>query len=69
MYLLSLKSFPSIAILFDFFNNEKNIEKFIEFLSLEEKKGKDKFNAKRFILFKVSRWYLNAKAVDSVNTP
>jgi proteasome activator subunit 4 len=37
-----------------FFSSQSNIEKFITFLSLEDKKGRDKFNSKRFILFKVS---------------
>lgn len=37
-----------------FFSSQANIDKFITFLSLEEKKGRDKFNSKRFILFKVS---------------
>ena len=41
------------GIIFDFFNSEANIEKLVEFLSLEEKKGRDKFNAIRFTLFKV----------------
>merc|ERR1719334_1579986 len=40
------------GILFDFFNSETNVEQLIQFLSLEEKKGKDKFNAIRFTLFK-----------------
>ena len=43
--------------MFDFFNSETNVDKFIKFLSLEEKKGKDKFNAKRFILFKVCEMF------------
>ncbi|XP_065338507.1 proteasome activator complex subunit 4A-like isoform X2 [Cloeon dipterum] len=37
---------------FKFFNTQANIDKFIEYLSLEEKKGRDKFNSKRYILFK-----------------
>lgn len=36
-----------------FFSNSKNIAQLIKFLSLEEKKGKDKFNGFRFIMFKV----------------
>lgn len=35
-----------------FFNDPQNIEKLISYLSLEEKKGKDKFNAFRCFLFK-----------------
>ncbi|KAG8223216.1 hypothetical protein J437_LFUL003567 [Ladona fulva] len=35
-----------------FFSNKDNIDKLIDFLSLEEKKGKDKFNGLRFIMFK-----------------
>ena len=55
-----LCSYPLVSsrlpagILYDFFHSETNVDKFIEFLSLEEKKGKDKFNAKRFSLFKVN---------------
>jgi proteasome activator subunit 4 len=41
------------ADVFNFFNNPANIEKLITYLSLEEKKGRDKFNSKRYILFKV----------------
>lgn len=35
-----------------FFSDPKNIDQLIKFLSLEEKKGKDKFNGFRFIMFK-----------------
>lgn len=38
----------------DFFSNQQNVDKLIEYLSLEEKKGKDRFNVYRFIMFKVS---------------
>ena len=38
--------------IYNFFNNQKNVDKLIEFLSLEENKGRDKFNAARFIMFK-----------------
>ena len=37
----------------NFFSNEENINKLITYLSLEEKKGKDKFNGFRFLMFKV----------------
>uniref|UniRef100_A0A6P7GVF6 Proteasome activator complex subunit 4B-like n=1 Tax=Diabrotica virgifera virgifera TaxID=50390 RepID=A0A6P7GVF6_DIAVI len=37
---------------YTFFNNKENIEKLIKFLSLEEKKGRDHFNAYRFLAFK-----------------
>lgn len=35
-----------------FFDDPSNVEKLIGFLSLEERKGKDKFDATRFSLFK-----------------
>lgn len=37
---------------FKFFNSKENIEKLISFWSLEEKKGKEKFNRSRFWLIK-----------------
>ena len=40
-------------ILYERFTNAQYIETLIKFLSLEENKGKDKFHAKFFILFKV----------------
>lgn len=36
-----------------FFSDQNNVDRLIEFLALEEKKGKDKFNGFRFIMFKV----------------
>ena len=54
---ITRSTLPILGILFDFFNSETNVEQLVQFLSLEEKKGKDKFNAIRFTLFKVSdRW-------------
>ncbi|XP_018576290.1 proteasome activator complex subunit 4 [Anoplophora glabripennis] len=38
--------------IYSFFRNESNIEKLIKYLSLEEKKGHDQFNAYRFLTFK-----------------
>lgn len=38
--------------IFDFFNNDDNINQLMKYLSLEEKKGSDQFNAYRFFLFK-----------------
>lgn len=35
-----------------FFSNEQNIDKLLKFLTLEEKKGKDRFNRCRYLLFK-----------------
>ncbi|KAK3731823.1 hypothetical protein QZH41_020179, partial [Actinostola sp. cb2023] len=40
--------------IFDRFSQEEFVEKFIEFLSLEDRKGKDKFSVNRFLLFKES---------------
>ena len=38
--------------IYNFFNNEANVSKLIEFLSLEEQKGRDHFDARRFLMFK-----------------
>lgn len=40
-------------IIFDHFSDSAFINQFIEFLSLEDRKGKDKFSPRRFCLFKV----------------
>ncbi|XP_055638685.1 proteasome activator complex subunit 4-like [Toxorhynchites rutilus septentrionalis] len=39
-------------VIFNFFNKQENIDKLIKFWSLEEKKGRDKFNRNRFCLIK-----------------
>uniref|UniRef100_A0A2K5ZD33 Proteasome activator subunit 4 n=1 Tax=Mandrillus leucophaeus TaxID=9568 RepID=A0A2K5ZD33_MANLE len=39
-------------IIFDHFSDPKFVEQLITFLSLEDRKGKDKFNPRRFCLFK-----------------
>lgn len=39
--------------IYDSFSQEEFTSKFINFLSLEDRKGKDKFNLHRFMLFKV----------------
>jgi hypothetical protein len=36
-----------------FFSDKQNVDRLVELLALEEKKGKDKFNGYRFIMFKV----------------
>jgi hypothetical protein len=36
-----------------FFSDQNNLDRLIKFLALEEKKGKDKFNCYRFIMFMV----------------
>lgn len=50
-------SFPfqlqSEQIIYEHFSNPVFISQLIEFLSLEDRKGKDKFNPRRFCLFKV----------------
>merc|ERR1719361_15275 len=38
--------------IFKFLYDEKNMEKLITFLSLEENKGKDKFDSRRFLMWK-----------------
>jgi proteasome activator subunit 4 len=40
-----------------FFSDWSNIDRLINFLTLEEKKGKDKFNCYRFIMFKVRQYF------------
>lgn len=40
------------AEIFKFFSNEAKLQKLIEFLSLEEQKGVDHFDARRFFMFK-----------------
>jgi len=39
--------------IYDAFSQEEFMSKFMSFLSLEDRKGKDKFNVHRFVLFKV----------------
>ena len=39
-------------IIYDHFSDPKFVEQLIKFLSLEDRKGKDKFNPRRFCLFK-----------------
>jgi proteasome activator subunit 4 len=39
-------------VIFRFFNKEDNVNKLVEFLSLENKKGHDHFDAERFGMFK-----------------
>ena len=41
--------------IYDAFSHEEFTSKFISFLSLEDRKGKDKFNVHRFVLFKVRK--------------
>ena len=44
--------------IYDQFSNPEFVAKLMKFLSLEENKGKDKFKAKHFVLFKVSSTFL-----------
>lgn len=43
---------PQEQEIYKFFHNTSNIDKLIEFLSLEEAKGMDLFDARRFLMFK-----------------
>lgn len=47
---------PSEREVDNFFSDPAKIDKLISYLSLEDKKGKDKFDAMRFYLFKVKRY-------------
>lgn len=40
-------------IVFEYFSEAEFVEQLVAFLSLEERKGKDSFNPRRFCLFKV----------------
>lgn len=43
---------PEEKEVLEFFSNTRNVAQFIEYCSLEEKKGKDKFNRVKFLMFK-----------------
>jgi len=43
---------PSEQVVFRFFQNDVKVEKLVEFLSLENKKGHDQFDGERFGMFK-----------------
>ena len=47
---------PGEQEIFNFFSNTSNVDKLIYFLSLEDRKGKDKFDATRFSFFKGNFW-------------
>lgn len=55
-------------IIFDHFTDPLFINQFIEFLSLEDRKGKDKFSPRRFCLFKVRRSSSEVHAGRSAGT-
>ncbi|KYB26764.1 proteasome activator complex subunit 4 [Tribolium castaneum] len=50
------KRFPKLSEeekeIYEFFSNAENLDQFIKYFSMEEKKGKDQFNAYKFLLFK-----------------
>lgn len=46
-----------------FFSNQHNVDMLISYLSMEEKKGKDKFNGIRFIMFKVSGLFVKTNTL------
>ena len=43
---------PGEQEIYKFFSNSSKVDKLIEFFSLEEHKGRDRFDARRFIMFK-----------------
>lgn len=43
---------PEEREIFAFFNDAKNLDKLVSFLSLEENKGKDKFDSRKFLMWK-----------------
>lgn len=43
---------PEEKEVYNFFINPENVAKLIKYFSLEEKKGKDKFNGFKFLMFK-----------------
>ena len=40
-------------MIYDSFSSPEFVEKLVSFFSLEENKGKDRYNVRKFILFKV----------------
>ena len=52
-WILFFFTFQEERHIYDSFSQEEFTSKFINFLSLEDRKGKDKFNLHRFMLFKV----------------
>lgn len=48
---------PEEIPIYDFFMDQSSVDKFLEYLSLEEKKGSDKFSTKRYTMFK--RLFIN----------
>lgn len=51
-----------------FFSDQNNVDRLIEFLALEEKKGKDKFNGFRFMMFKVLCMFNMSLGFDCYST-
>ena len=41
-------------MIYDAFTSQEFVDKLVEFFSLEDRKGRDKFDEKRFRMFKVS---------------
>lgn len=50
--------------IFKFFLSDDNVDKLISFLSLEENKGQDSFDEKKFSLFKVMKWFYKFKITN-----
>ena len=52
-FIFSVVSLQEEKPVYDAFSQEEFMSKFISFLSLEDRKGKEKFNVHRFVLFNV----------------
>lgn len=51
--------------IYNFFTNKENLEQFIKYFSMEEKKGKDQFNAYKFLLFKVKKYIFISTSISN----
>jgi proteasome activator subunit 4 len=64
------KRFQNLSVeekeIYNFFNNPENLQQFIEYFSMEEKKGKDQFNAYKFLLFKNLFKIFEDKLLDQI---
>lgn len=58
--------FQGEAVVYDAFSSEEFVDKLVGFLSLEERKGKDKYDWTRSIMFKVRRnFYVSGNSTEN----